>query len=56
MASPGWERFMPLVENHTMRSDNSCFSATQNTVLMGVSFGGVPIVLLLDFLVFLVSF
>ncbi|XP_017350203.1 CSC1-like protein 1 isoform X2 [Ictalurus punctatus] len=54
MASPGWERFMPLVENHTMRSDNSCFSATQNTVLMGVSFGGVPIVLLLDFLVFLV--
>ncbi|MCJ8743147.1 hypothetical protein PDJAM_G00090340 [Pangasius djambal] len=54
MASPWWERFTSLVENNTVRSDNSCFSATQNTVLMGVSFGGVPVVLLLDFIVFLV--
>ncbi|GAA6102605.1 CSC1-like protein 1 isoform X1 [Tachysurus ichikawai] len=46
--------FTPQVENVTVRSDNSCFSATQSTVLMGVSFGGVPIVLLLDFIVFLV--
>ncbi|KAB5542088.1 hypothetical protein PHYPO_G00087430 [Pangasianodon hypophthalmus] len=54
MASPWWEQFTSLVENDTARSDNSCFSATQNTVLMGVSFGGVPVVLLLDFLVFIV--
>lgn len=56
MASPWWERFTTLVENGTARPDNSCFSATQNTVLMGVSFGGVPVVLLLDFIVFIVSF
>ncbi|XP_035474036.2 CSC1-like protein 1 [Scophthalmus maximus] len=35
--------------------DNStCFSSTHNTVLSGVPFGGVPVVLLLDFSVFLV--
>ncbi|KAK5880103.1 hypothetical protein CesoFtcFv8_023164 [Champsocephalus esox] len=34
--------------------NGSCFSATQSTVLKGVGFGGVPIVLLLDFCVFLV--
>ncbi|KAF5907914.1 CSC1-like protein 1, partial [Clarias magur] len=54
MASNWWERFTPQVENSTGRSDNSCFSATQNTVLMGVRFGGVPTVLLLDFIVFVV--
>ncbi|KAM9467529.1 CSC1-like protein 1 [Clarias gariepinus] len=54
MASHLWERFTSSVENSTMRSDNSCFSGTQNTVLMGVRFGGVPTVLLLDFLVFVV--
>ncbi|XP_060758804.1 CSC1-like protein 1 isoform X2 [Neoarius graeffei] len=53
MASPWWKRFTLLVENSTMHS-NSCFSATQNTVLMDVSFGGVPLVLLLDFIVFIV--
>ncbi|XP_047660008.1 CSC1-like protein 1 isoform X1 [Tachysurus fulvidraco] len=46
--------FTPFVANGTGRPDNSCFSTTQSTVLMGVSFGGVPIVLLLDFIVFLV--
>ena len=35
-------------------TSNSCFSTAQSTVLKGVSFGGVPIVLLLDFTVFLV--
>ncbi|XP_040920333.1 CSC1-like protein 1 isoform X2 [Toxotes jaculatrix] len=35
--------------------DNStCFSSTQSTVLSGVQFGGVPVVLLIDFCVFLV--
>ncbi|XP_058273713.1 CSC1-like protein 1 isoform X1 [Hemibagrus wyckioides] len=53
MASPWWERSTTLVVN-TTPSHNSCFSATQNTVLMGVNFGGVPVVLLLDFIVFIV--
>uniref|UniRef100_A0A3Q1BDD7 Transmembrane protein 63A n=1 Tax=Amphiprion ocellaris TaxID=80972 RepID=A0A3Q1BDD7_AMPOC len=35
--------------------DNStCYNPSQNTVLSGLEFGGVPIVLLLDFIVFLV--
>uniref|UniRef100_A0A672RZ85 CSC1-like protein 2 n=1 Tax=Sinocyclocheilus grahami TaxID=75366 RepID=A0A672RZ85_SINGR len=34
--------------------NSSCFSATQSTVLKGVNFGGVPIVLLIDFLLFVV--
>ncbi|TSZ83233.1 CSC1-like protein 1 [Bagarius yarrelli] len=53
MASAWWERLSTLVENNTMRSDNSCSSVTQNKLLMDVTFGGVPIVLLLDFIVFL---
>uniref|UniRef100_A0A8C2BZ81 Transmembrane protein 63A n=1 Tax=Cyprinus carpio TaxID=7962 RepID=A0A8C2BZ81_CYPCA len=32
--------------------NSSCFSSTQSTVLKGVNFGGVPIVLLIDFLLF----
>ncbi|XP_062850753.1 CSC1-like protein 1 [Trichomycterus rosablanca] len=43
-----------LGENGTNHSDNSCFSATPTTVLNGVSFGGVHVVLLLDFIVFIV--
>ncbi|XP_039980637.1 CSC1-like protein 1 [Xiphias gladius] len=47
-----------LITNGTSPSgfvDNStCFSSTQKTVLSGVHFGGVPVVLLLDFSVFLV--
>ncbi|XP_076862449.1 CSC1-like protein 1 isoform X2 [Brachyhypopomus gauderio] len=53
MASEWWKRFHLLEDNGTLRADNSCFSATQSTVLSGVKFGGVPVVLLLDFIVFL---
>ncbi|XP_028970401.2 CSC1-like protein 1 [Esox lucius] len=43
------------VNNGSATYDNSsCFSATESTVLKGVSFGGVHVVLLLDFIVFLV--
>lgn len=54
MASTWWGQLSVSVENNTVRADNSCFSATQSTVLKGVHFGGVPTVLLLDFIVFLV--
>uniref|UniRef100_A0A671WX57 Transmembrane protein 63A n=1 Tax=Sparus aurata TaxID=8175 RepID=A0A671WX57_SPAAU len=37
-----------------LKDNSSCFSSTQSTVLKGVKFGGVPVVLLLDFCVFLV--
>uniref|UniRef100_A0A671TBU8 CSC1-like protein 2 n=1 Tax=Sinocyclocheilus anshuiensis TaxID=1608454 RepID=A0A671TBU8_9TELE len=44
------------VDNGTAHVDNSsCFSATQSTVLKGVNFGGVPVVLLMDFSLFVVS-
>uniref|UniRef100_A0A671TB20 CSC1-like protein 2 n=1 Tax=Sinocyclocheilus anshuiensis TaxID=1608454 RepID=A0A671TB20_9TELE len=43
------------VDNGTAHVDNSsCFSATQSTVLKGVNFGGVPVVLLMDFSLFVV--
>ncbi|KAG9333890.1 hypothetical protein JZ751_009409 [Albula glossodonta] len=55
MASPWWEQFSLLPNNGTASKDNSCFSATEeSTVLRGVNFGGVPVVLLLDFIVFIV--
>ncbi|XP_036433047.1 LOW QUALITY PROTEIN: CSC1-like protein 1 [Colossoma macropomum] len=54
MASEWLGHFPLLEDNNTVQADNSCFSATQSTVLKGVSFGGVPIVLLLNFVVFLV--
>ncbi|XP_066524328.1 CSC1-like protein 1 [Hoplias malabaricus] len=54
MASKWWNSFPLLEDNGTVQADNSCFSATQNTVLSGVSFGGVPLVLLLDFIFFIV--
>uniref|UniRef100_A0A8C2B5Z3 Transmembrane protein 63A n=1 Tax=Cyprinus carpio TaxID=7962 RepID=A0A8C2B5Z3_CYPCA len=45
-----------LVDNGSGPVDNSsCFSATQSTVLKGVYFGGVPIVLLMNFVIFVVS-
>lgn len=57
MASTWWGQLSVPVDNGTGHVDNSsCFSATQSTVLKGVNFGGVPIVLLLDFIVFLVSY
>uniref|UniRef100_A0A4W5MT99 Transmembrane protein 63A n=1 Tax=Hucho hucho TaxID=62062 RepID=A0A4W5MT99_9TELE len=45
-----------LVKNGSAHhvDNSSCFSATESTVLKGNSFGGVPVVLLLDFSVFLV--
>ncbi|KAI4882995.1 hypothetical protein NFI96_015791 [Prochilodus magdalenae] len=44
---------VPLLEDNGAVQTNHCFSATQSTVLKGVSFGGVPVVLLLDFVVFI---
>lgn len=56
MASTWWGHLPLLMDNGTAHLDNSsCFSAMQSTVLKGVNFGGVPIVLLLDFIVFLVG-
>ncbi|XP_063079482.1 CSC1-like protein 1 [Engraulis encrasicolus] len=44
-----------LSSNGSSQLDNMvCFNATQSTVLKGLQFGGVPVVLLLDFIVFLV--
>ncbi|XP_030637270.1 CSC1-like protein 1 [Chanos chanos] len=55
MVSTWWRWRHLLEENSTGGVDNSsCFSSTQSTVLTGVRFGGVPVVLLLDFIVFLV--
>ncbi|XP_041814296.1 CSC1-like protein 1 [Chelmon rostratus] len=58
MSSVFWEQWPLLVRNGTspptFADNNSCFSSTQSTVLKGVQFGGVPVVLLLDFSVFLV--
>uniref|UniRef100_A0A3P8SAA9 Transmembrane protein 63A n=1 Tax=Amphiprion percula TaxID=161767 RepID=A0A3P8SAA9_AMPPE len=57
MSSPWWW-WDQLVNNGTNPPrfwDNStCYNPSQNTVLSGLEFGGVPIVLLLDFIVFLV--
>ncbi|XP_076016246.1 CSC1-like protein 1 isoform X2 [Genypterus blacodes] len=58
MSSPWWEPWPLLVSNGSSPSgfgDNStCLNSKQSTVLAGVPFGGVPIVLLMDFIVFLV--
>lgn len=35
---------------------DGCFSTNQSTVLSGLNFGGIPLVLLLDFCVFIVGF
>ncbi|XP_046878066.1 LOW QUALITY PROTEIN: CSC1-like protein 1 [Hypomesus transpacificus] len=51
-----WQERPLLVGNGSVAyvDNSSCFSSTQSTVLKGVSFGGVPVVLLIDFTVFLV--
>ncbi|KAM6915018.1 CSC1-like protein 1 [Xenentodon cancila] len=49
MSSPWWD---VLFSNDTS-SNITCFSSNQSTVLTGLSFGGVPLVLLLDFCVFI---
>lgn len=57
MSSSWWERWPLLVRNGTspaLVDESSCFNTTQSTVLKGVKFGGVPIVLLLNFSAFLV--
>ncbi|XP_051976867.1 CSC1-like protein 1 [Xyrauchen texanus] len=55
MPSTWWGHLPLLVDNGTAYVDNSsCFSATQSTVLQGVEFGGIPLVLLLDFIFFLI--
>lgn len=56
MSSLWWEQWPLLASNGTpgFADNGSCFSSTQSTVLKGVGFGGVPVVLLLDFSVFLV--
>uniref|UniRef100_A0A8C1KC18 Transmembrane protein 63A n=1 Tax=Cyprinus carpio TaxID=7962 RepID=A0A8C1KC18_CYPCA len=51
-----WGHLSMRVDNGSGPVDNSsCFSATQSTVLKGVYFGGVPIVLLMNFVIFVVS-
>uniref|UniRef100_A0A7N6B9S3 Transmembrane protein 63A n=1 Tax=Anabas testudineus TaxID=64144 RepID=A0A7N6B9S3_ANATE len=57
MSSLWWERWFLLPSNGTTPpalDNSSCFTSTENTVLKGVQFGGVPVVLLIDFCVFLV--
>ncbi|XP_034018309.1 CSC1-like protein 1 [Thalassophryne amazonica] len=53
MASLWWEK-TPLLGRNYSTSNESCFSSTKSSVLEGLSFGGVPIVLLLNFCVFVV--
>ncbi|XP_028253024.1 CSC1-like protein 1 [Parambassis ranga] len=51
MSSPWWPL---LVSNGSGFFDNSsCFNSQHSTVLTGLDFGGVPLVLLIDFCVFL---
>ncbi|XP_068432909.1 CSC1-like protein 1 isoform X2 [Clinocottus analis] len=57
MSSPWLEQWPLLASNSSNNSfpdNSSCFTSKQNTVLKGIGFGGVPVVLLLDFCVFLV--
>ncbi|XP_061668823.1 CSC1-like protein 1 [Syngnathoides biaculeatus] len=58
MCSWWWEQWSLMGPNSTIGSgspnNKTCFNSNQNTVLNGVQFGGVPIVLLLNFSVFLV--
>ncbi|TRY90852.1 hypothetical protein DNTS_020876 [Danionella cerebrum] len=49
-----WGQLSVSMDNGTKHLDISCFNSTQSTVLKGVNFGGIPIVLLLDFVVFLI--
>ncbi|XP_053700010.1 CSC1-like protein 1 [Synchiropus splendidus] len=52
--SSTWLVAWPLQFSNSTNDTTSCYNAKQNTVLSGVKFGGVPIVLLLNFIVFLV--
>lgn len=50
-----WSDQWPLAPTNSTSDSNSCFNDTRSTVLNGDQFGGVPLVLLLDFCVFLVN-
>uniref|UniRef100_A0A3Q0SIY5 Transmembrane protein 63A n=1 Tax=Amphilophus citrinellus TaxID=61819 RepID=A0A3Q0SIY5_AMPCI len=56
MSSSWWEPEPPRVANGTsppgFLEDTDCFNSSQSTVLAGLEFGGVPVVLLIDFCVF----
>uniref|UniRef100_A0AAQ4RSP9 Transmembrane protein 63A n=1 Tax=Gasterosteus aculeatus aculeatus TaxID=481459 RepID=A0AAQ4RSP9_GASAC len=55
MSSLWWDQWPLLATNGSDLPDNSsCFSSTRSTVLKGIPFGGIPVVLMLDFCVFLV--
>lgn len=58
MSSVLWEQW-PLMDRNGSSPANpigaGCFNSSQNTVLIGTEFEGVPIVLLLDFIAFLVG-
>ncbi|XP_074541864.1 CSC1-like protein 1 [Halichoeres trimaculatus] len=55
MSSPWWEQWPLLASNGTAPPDNtSCLGPSQSTTFNTLNFGGVPIVLLLNFCVFLV--
>ncbi|XP_047430391.1 CSC1-like protein 1 [Mugil cephalus] len=57
MSSPWWELW-PLpgtnTSNNSFFDNTTCFSSQHTTVLAGLEFGGVPLVLLINFLSFLV--
>ncbi|KAM7395564.1 hypothetical protein PAMA_007029 [Pampus argenteus] len=58
MSSLWWEQWPLLVSNGNSTpafpDNTSCFSSKESTVLKGVPFGGVPVVLLINFCFFLV--
>lgn len=57
MSSPWWEQWPLLASNGTAPPDNtSCLGPSQSTTFNTLNFGGVPVVLLLNFSVFLVCF
>lgn len=50
-----WSEQWPLAGSNNTPDSNSCFNATHSTVLNGDQFGGIPLVLLLNFCVFVVG-
>lgn len=54
MSSAWREQWHFFGGNDSLSEDNSCFNSSQSTVLNGDRFGGVPLVLLLNFSVFVV--
>lgn len=49
-----WSDQWPLASINNTPDSNSCYNNTHSTVFNGDQFGGVPLVLLLNFCVFLV--